>query len=70
LKRNIKGKDDSRATEPISFKAEALEFAKDYDPDYYINNQVMPSVLKILKELGYEEDDLKFKGSQSSLGDF
>ncbi len=70
LKRNIKGKDDSRATEPISFKAESLEFAKDYDADYYINNQVMPAVLKILKELGYEEDDLKFKGTQSSLGDF
>jgi DNA polymerase I len=70
MKRNVKAKDDSRAVEPISFKAEALEFAKDYDPDYYINNQVLPAVLKILKELGYEEDDLKFKGSQSSLGDF
>ena len=70
LKKNVKAKDDSRATEPISFKAESLEAAKDYDADYYINNQVMPAVLKILKELGYEEDDLKFKGTQSSLGDF
>jgi DNA polymerase I len=54
----------------ISDKACLVEFAKDYDPNYYIDNQVLPSVLKILKELGFSEDDLKFKGSQKALGEF
>ena len=54
----------------ISDKAQPLESAKDYDPDYYINNQVLPAVMKILKELGYEEHDLKFGGKQKGLGDF
>jgi len=54
----------------ISEKAELVEFAKDYDSDYYINNQVLPSVMKILKELGYEEHDLKFGGKQKNLESF
>ncbi len=54
----------------ISDKACLAEFAKDYDPAYYIDNQVLPSVLKILKELGYSEDDLKFKGEQKGLSSF
>ena len=54
----------------ISEKAQLVELAKDYDPNYYIDNQVLPSVLKILKELGYSEDDLKFKGEQKGLSSF
>lgn len=54
----------------ISEKARLVELAKDYDPNYYIDNQILPSVLKILKELGYSEDDLKFKGHQKGLGSF
>lgn len=54
----------------ISDKACVLELARDYDPAYYIDNQVLPSVLKILKELGYSEDDLKFKGEQKGLSSF
>ncbi len=54
----------------ISEKACLAEMAEDYDPNYYIDNQVMPSVLKILKELGYSEDDLKFKGEQKGLSSF
>lgn len=54
----------------ISDKAEIPSYAKDYDPDYYINNQVLPAVLKILKELGYSEDELKNKGKQKSLEQF
>jgi DNA polymerase I len=54
----------------ISEKAQLAEFAEDYDPNYYIDNQVLPSVLKILKELGYSEDDLKFKGEQKGLSSF
>jgi len=41
---------------------------KDYDADYYINNQILPAVMKILKELGVKEEDLKFDGKQSGLG--
>jgi DNA polymerase I len=54
----------------ISDKAVVLELAQDYDPNYYIDHQVLPSVLKILKELGFSEDDLKFKGTQKGLGGF
>lgn len=54
----------------ISEKAEIADYAKDYDPDYYINNQVLPAVMKILKELGYNEDDLKNKGRQQNLNSF
>ncbi|MBI2079474.1 hypothetical protein HYT84_01815, partial [Candidatus Micrarchaeota archaeon] len=54
----------------ISEKAEMVEFAKDYDPDYYINHQILPSVLKILKELGTDEHELKFGGKQKSLDSF
>ena len=51
----------------ISDKALLLEMAKDYDPQYYINKQVLPAVMKILKELNYDEGQLKNKGSQKKL---
>ena len=54
----------------ISENATITEMAKDYDPDYYINNQVLPAVLKILSALGYDAENLKMKGQQSSLGDW
>lgn len=60
----------TKAGKSISDKAEIAEYAKDYDPDYYINNQVLPAVMKILKELGYSEDDLKNRGRQKNLGHF
>ena len=51
----------------VSDKAEVLELATDYDADYYINHQIIPSVLRILKELGVSEHDLKMEGKQSTL---
>jgi DNA polymerase I len=51
----------------VSEKAELEDTAKTYDPDYYINHQVMPATLKILKELGYSEEELKGAGSQRRL---
>ncbi|MFP3949518.1 MAG: DNA-directed DNA polymerase [Candidatus Micrarchaeia archaeon] len=54
----------------ISDKAELAEFAENYDPQYYIDNQVLPSVMKILKELGYDEYELKHGGKQKGLGDW
>ena len=54
----------------ISDKAMPAELAKDYDADYYIDHQVIPAVLKLLKELGVRKEDLLFGGKQSSLGDW
>lgn len=51
----------------ISEKAELEDIATDYDPDYYINHQILPSTLKILKELGFSENELKAGGSQKRL---
>jgi DNA polymerase, archaea type len=54
----------------ISDRAELIEFADNYDSSYYIDNQVLPSVMKILKELGYDEYELKHGGKQKGLGDW
>ncbi|MFA6035877.1 MAG: DNA-directed DNA polymerase [Candidatus Micrarchaeia archaeon] len=52
----------------VSEKAQLVERAKDYDANYYIDHQLLPPVLKILGELGYDEDDLKMMGKQAKLG--
>ncbi len=51
----------------ISDKAEIEDTASSYDPEYYINRQVLPATLKILKELGLSEEELKGRGSQKRL---
>ena len=53
----------------ISEKAELEEFVKegDYDEDYYIKNQILPAVIKIVRELGYSEEDLIHGGKQTGL---
>jgi DNA polymerase I len=43
---------------------------KDYDPDYYINNQVIPAVEKIFEVLGYSKEDLVESKGQDKLGKF
>ncbi|MFH0987000.1 MAG: DNA polymerase domain-containing protein [Candidatus Micrarchaeota archaeon] len=43
---------------------------KKYDPEYYIDNQVLPPAMKILAQLGIKEDDLKHLGKQSGLGEW
>ncbi len=52
----------------ISEKAFVREMAKDYDANYYIGHQILPSVLKILSELGITEDDLTTNSKQHKLG--
>ena len=77
LKRGDKRKDElenaaigyiiTKTGSSISDKAELEEFANDYDSDYYINHQVIPATLKILKELGFSEEELKNGGAQKRL---
>jgi len=42
----------------ISEKAEPAEDAENYDPDYYVNNQVIPAAMRVLAGLGYTEEDI------------
>ncbi len=54
----------------VGDKAVVIDSVKegDYDPDYYINNQVLPAVMRILEALGYQEDEMKGLGKQMTLG--
>ncbi|RLI98277.1 MAG: hypothetical protein DRO99_01100 [Candidatus Aenigmatarchaeota archaeon] len=56
----------------ISERAEPADYASAYDPEYYINNQVIPAALRVLSGFGYTEDDLlgKKRIEQVSLSDF
>lgn len=61
-----------RGKEPISKRAEPIEDAKlsNYDPNYYIENQVLPAVGRIIESFGYSEQDILHKEKQSSLDAF
>ena len=54
----------------IREKAFLPEEAKDYDVDYYLNNQLLPAVSSILLVLGYKEEDLLGEGKQEGLSKF
>lgn len=54
----------------ISQRAETLSYADSYDAEYYIENQVLPVVVRVLKVFGYTEGQLKGEGRQSGLGRF
>ncbi len=41
---------------------------EDYDAEYYINNQIIPSVERIFSVLGVPADELQSKTAQSTLG--
>jgi len=62
----------TKGTGSISERAEPAESAGDYDPEYYINNQVVPAAMRVLSGLGYREEDLlsKKRLEQVSLKDF
>lgn len=61
-----------KGREPISKRAEPIEDAKlsNYDPNYYIENQVLPAVGRIIESLGYSQEDILHKEKQSSLDAF
>ena len=43
---------------------------KDYDSEYYINNQVVPAVEKLFEVLGYTKEDLLESKQQNKLDKF
>jgi len=43
---------------------------EDYDPEYYINNQIIPSVDRIFAAIGKDKEELYSMGKQSKLGSF
>lgn len=61
-----------RGREPISKRAVPLEDAdiSQYDPYYYIDNQILPAVSRIIEAVGYPKDDIIHKEKQSSLDAF
>lgn len=54
----------------ISDRAEILKYADTYDAAYYIEKQVIPVALRVLKVLGYTKEELLGKGRQSGLERF
>jgi DNA polymerase I/DNA polymerase-2 len=55
----------------ISERAEPAEDADNYDPEYYVNNQVLTASLRILAALGCTEEDILSEGEvQYSLDTF
>lgn len=57
---------------PISQRAEPVEDVNvaNYDPNYYIENQVLPAVSRIIDSLGYSKDEIVHREKQSSLDAF
>jgi DNA polymerase I len=56
----------------ISQRAEPIEDVdvSNYDPSYYIENQVLPAVSRIINSIGYSEEEIMQKEKQSSLDAF
>jgi len=61
-----------RGREPISKRAVPIEDAdiSQYDPYYYIDNQILPAVSRIIEAVGYPKEDIIHKEKQSSLDAF
>ncbi|TRO62044.1 DNA polymerase [Candidatus Bathyarchaeota archaeon] len=52
----------------ISNRSVPADTARDYDPDYYVDNQLLPAVMRIFEALGGDLEELRMK--QSNLGRF
>ncbi len=57
---------------PISQRAEPVEDVdiSDYDPTYYIENQVLPAISRIIEAIGYSASEVMHQERQSSLDAF
>ena len=53
----------------IRDKAKIPSECKNYDPNYYIENQIMPSLEKIFEVFGISRDEILIK-EQTKLGEF
>ena len=62
----------TKSGKSISDRAELEEYVSrgNYDAEYYIENQVIPAVKHIMRELGYDAEDLIHGGKQKKLGAF
>ncbi len=62
----------TRSGKSISDRAQLAEYVNEgnYDPGYYIQNQVLPAVMKIIREFDISKEDLLQGGKQSKLGRF
>ncbi len=77
IKAGIKNKEDFEGSvinyiitkhgNSTSEKAKLEEAAQDYDPEYYINKQVLPATMRILKELNFKEEEFAGGGTQRKL---
>ncbi|NOZ77321.1 MAG: hypothetical protein GXO65_06615, partial [Euryarchaeota archaeon] len=58
-----------RGQKLISQRAIPVELAsiEDYDPDYYIENQIFPAVLRIIEAMGYSKGYLRDGVEQASM---
>ncbi len=60
-----------RPGESVSTRSVLFEIARRdkirYDPDYYINQQVIPSTMQIFSVLGYSEEDLISRRNESLM---
>ena len=56
----------------IADRAEPVEDVKpnDYDPDYYIHHQILPASMRVLKALGYTEQEVLSGKLQKGLEKF
>lgn len=56
----------------ISDRAEPLETVKEgqYDPDYYIDNQILPAAMRVLQALNITEEDVLEGKTQVKLNDW
>ena len=54
----------------ISDKAQLTEFAKDYDSQYYVNNQILPAVIRIFEAAGIQETSLTDNTKQKNIFDY
>ncbi len=64
----VVAKGEGRIREKVKLPGEASE--ADYDPDYYIKNQIIPSVERIFDAMGFDAGELESTASQKKLGDF
>lgn len=57
---------------PLKDRVKIPTEAKDgeYDPEYYIENQILPTIEKIFEVLGYDKEELLKDSSQSGLDSF